>query len=412
MSLLILALPPDPAPADCFWTTSVDGQTPVQHGQSVPDMLPHPGRGTERVAVVPAQRLSWHRVTLPPGLGARSPRLRAALAGLLEEQLLDEPDQLHLALAPDTSRHGGPTWVAACARDWLHEHLQALEAAGHPVDRIVPELHPHDGPLQLQAVGTPEQAWLLASGQSLPESAPLALPLSSASLALLHGLLPDETEHTTALWAEPAVFSQAESLMRAWDAPTPQLLPTAQRLLQASHSPWDLAQFELARTGQALAARRLGSWWRSAWHAAHWRPLRWGLAALLLVQLAGLQLAAHDSRRQLQALRHSINATLSDTFPHVPLIVDAPVQMERELTQLRQRSAGAQRHDLEPLLAALGPVLPAGHSPRQIDYNGRQLRLHGLTLSPQQQQDMATGLSPVGLQLSADNNSWLLRPSP
>lgn len=413
MSLLILALPPTAAPGPLLWVTSADGQVSAQHGHAPPELLPHPGRGAERVAVVPASQLSWHQLELPPGLGPRSPRLRAALVGLLEDQLLDEPEQLHLALSPDADRHGGPVWVAACARPWLQAHLHALEAAGHPIDRIVPELHPHDGPLQWLATGTPEQAWLLASGQPLP-GAPLALPLSAASLALLRSQLPSDPDQAPpALLAEPAVFSLAESLFGPWlDAPA-QLLPPAQRLLQTSRSPWDLAQFELARTGQARAARRLSSLWRSAWHAPHWRPARWGLAVLLLAQVLGLQLWAHQSQRQLQTLRNDIKATLSQSFPHVQLIIDAPLQMERELAQLRQRSGTPQHTDLEPLLAALAPLLPVGQSPSQLDYANQQLRLHGLVLDETQQQDAQARLRPLGLRLSAaDADTWLLQAEP
>lgn len=414
MSLLILTLPPGAAPGPCFWTASTDGQVPAQHGHAAPELLPRPGRGAERVAVVPASQLSWHRVDLPPGLGPGTTRLRAALVGLLEDQLLDEPEQLHLALAPDVQRHGGPAWVAACSRPWLQGHLQALEAAGHPIDRIVPELFPHDGPLQLFATGTPEQAWLLASGQALHGGAPLALPLSPAGLSLLRSQLPSDSDAAgdplPALLAEPAVLNLAEPLFSPWLDQPAQLLSPAQRLLQASHGPWDLAQFNLARTGQALAARRLSSVWRSAWHAPQWRPARWGLAVLLLAQLLGLQLWAHQSQRQLQTLRKDINATLSQSFPHVQVIVDAPLQMERELAQLRQHSGTAQRTDLEPLLAALAPLLPAGHSPSQLDYASQQLRLSGLALDETQQQDAQTRLRPLGLRLTAaDANTWLLQ---
>ncbi len=121
MSLLILALPPGPAPSYA-WATSADGQHLSAHGTAAADLLPAAGRGVEVVAVLPATQLSWHRVQLPRGVGPRSPRLRATLAGLLEEQLLDEPEQLHFALDPDAGA-GGPAWVAVCHSRWLAAHL-------------------------------------------------------------------------------------------------------------------------------------------------------------------------------------------------------------------------------------------------------------------------------------------------
>jgi general secretion pathway protein L len=68
-------------------------------------------------------------------------RLRSVLDGLLEERLLDEPEQLHFAIQPQ-ARAGEPLWVAACNRDWLHAWLLAVEQAGRVVSRIVPEMEP------------------------------------------------------------------------------------------------------------------------------------------------------------------------------------------------------------------------------------------------------------------------------
>ena len=69
------------------------------------------------------------------------PPLRAVLEGLLEDQLLDDPPALHFALAPGAA-NDGKTWVAVCDKAWLRSGLQALEAAGMAVARIVPERVP------------------------------------------------------------------------------------------------------------------------------------------------------------------------------------------------------------------------------------------------------------------------------
>ena len=68
----------------------------------------------EVVAVVPHSRLSWLQVTLPPA--SHGPRLQHVLNGLLEDRLLDDPQQLHLVLSPDgdaVARTGGTALVAA-----------------------------------------------------------------------------------------------------------------------------------------------------------------------------------------------------------------------------------------------------------------------------------------------------------
>lgn len=110
MSALIVLLPPDPgsASAEYEYVVTTDGVAADSHGSAQAALLPLPRRGgTEVVAVVPAAKLSWHRVVLPKGSTAASPRLRSVLEGLLEDQLLDEPEALHFALPPQV-RSGVP----------------------------------------------------------------------------------------------------------------------------------------------------------------------------------------------------------------------------------------------------------------------------------------------------------------
>jgi len=98
---LILVQPPPPTAlpgADFAWAEwSADRQRLRQQGSAPPALLPGQGEAT---VIVPAAALSWHRVTLPPGSLASAARLRSVLAGLLEDRLLDEPEQLHFALEP------------------------------------------------------------------------------------------------------------------------------------------------------------------------------------------------------------------------------------------------------------------------------------------------------------------------
>ena len=121
MSALLVLLPPQPVTAstEFEYAVSRDGSTVDSHGAAQAALLPAAARaGAEVVALVPATMLSWHRVELPKGTSARSPRLRAVLEGLLEDRLLDEPEGLHFAIQPN-ARGAGPLWVATCDRAWL-----------------------------------------------------------------------------------------------------------------------------------------------------------------------------------------------------------------------------------------------------------------------------------------------------
>lgn len=402
MRSLIITLPATAAgPAAGYeHALTADGQTLAEHASAPAALLPAPGRGGETVAVVPAALLSWHAVELPQGIGPGSPRLRPVLESLLEDRLLDEPEQLHLALEPGAAA-GGRAWVAVCDKAWLRDHLQALEAAQRPVARIVPELAPAPGPTQLQAVGEADQAQLLVTGEAAGGGV-LVLPLHAAALALLDRR-PDEA---STLVAEPAVAARAEQVLHG----KAELRQRAQRMLQAAQTSWDLAQFEFASSGRARTAKRLAGLARELRHAPAWRPARWGLALLLAANLAGLNAWAWKTEAAQQARQAAIRDTLTQTFPQVRLVVDAPLQMAREVAALRQATGAASGRDLEAMLSALGQALPAGRSLSAIEFAAGEARLKGLQLGAGEATELAAKLRPLGYAARSDGDSLLLQP--
>lgn len=283
---LIVILPPahaGPAPEFDF-LLSTDGQGAVQ-GRCTAAQLPLPSQdGHELVVLLPASALAWHRVQLPSAIGksllARgtdSPvRLRAVLAGLMEEQLLDEPELLHFAVFPSL-RPELPAWVAVCERAWLHDALQVLEQAGRRVSRIVPELAPHADEAQ------PPAAHVSAAGETtrllLSTSAgACALPWCGAAVTMVNRL--EDVEIT----ADPAVLALAEQTFQR--AVRPQT--TGEHCLQAAAASWNLAQFELAPSRRARWLKALPRVWQNLVLVLRWRALRWGLSLLLLTQVIGL----------------------------------------------------------------------------------------------------------------------------
>ena len=400
MSLLLITLPPGP-PGSYAFATSTDGQTLSGHGSAAASLLPAAGRGVEVVAVVPAAQLSWHRVDLPKGAGPGAPRLRAILVGLLEDHLLDDADQLHFAVDPDAAA-GGSAWVAVCSKPWLTAHLQALDAAQRPVARIVPELHPRAGAPHRTITREHERPTVLMSGDTVPGSAQ-ALPLGPGALALLADADADAAEPE--VLAEPAVAELAEqTLGRRVTIAAP-----AQRLLAASRTRWDLAQLDLARTGRARAAKRAGAAWRDFLYAPLWRPARWGLALLLLAHLVGLNLWAWRTQQELQVRRGQISQALTETFPNVKVVVDAPVQMSREVAALRQATGAASARDLEPMLEAFGQSAPAGTAPTAIEFAAGELRAKGVQVAASQLAEANQRLRPLGYQLQSDADALVLR---
>lgn len=396
MSSLIVSLPLEPATSATEWAFALtpDGRTLQDHGQTLAALLPAPrGAGAEVVALLPAQAVAWHRVDLPKGMAAGSPRLRAALEGLLEEQLLDDAEAVHLALEPG-ARSGAPAWVAVCDRAWLRAALQVLEAAERPVGRIVPEFAPEGEP-SLVAIGEPQQAFIVSSG---PDGV-LALPLSAATLPLLP-VLPEEAPRL----AEPAVSALAEQVLHQKFA----LQQAPQRWLQAARTRWDLAQFEFASTSRTRALKKLASGWGELLHGAPWRPARWGAALLVAVNLLGLNAWAWKERAALEDKRAAVRRTLTTTFPNVKVIVDAPVQMEREVATLRQLTGVASTRDLDAVLAALATALPPTRTPAKLEYAAGELRASGMALPPEEFSIVAGQLKTLGYAAAIRDNTLVV----
>ncbi|MFN3437683.1 MAG: type II secretion system protein GspL [Acidovorax sp.] len=424
MSTLILFLPPArPGPATEYsYTLTADGHTALRHATAPAALLPEPTRpGGEVVAVVPARALSWQRVSLPPGLplgaGQQTPRLRSVLEGLLEDRVLDDAAQLHFAIAPG-AHAGSPVWVAVCDRAWLRENLQALEAAGRRVSRVVPEFAPGptaSGGPELCALGTPEEAYVVLTGQG-PEQGVAVLPLTHMALTLARTGMPPagasgaggEENDALMVRAEPAVAALAERTL-GQQGQRIALHTSTQRALDAARGDWDLAQFDLASTGRTRAVRKVGSAMSAALYAPQWRAARWGAGLLVVAHVVGLNAWAWQERQSLAAKQAGVRNALTQTFPQVQVVVDAPVQMERELALLRQAAGSVSARDLEPLLAAAGAALPNGRQPTGIEYTPGELRLRGVALEPDEEAALSARLQAAGYRARLDDGSLLLR---
>ncbi|WP_367847391.1 type II secretion system protein GspL [Rhodoferax sp. WC2427] len=399
MSTLIVLLPLEPATGMFDYVLTADGRSAGSHDRAAAALLP---RSTELVAVVPAQALSWHQVSLPKGslkqgtLGGAidSPRLRAVLDGLLEDRLLEEPAELHFALQPDAPADG-PVWVAACNRAWLRAALAVLEAAKRPVARIVPESAP-DG-LRLQVLGTPEQPQLLSTS---PQGVSL-LPLSAATLAMAQAAHTEPLE----LVAEPAVAALAEQLAQR----PVTLQQTSERWLASARGRWDLAQFDLSNSTRSRAWKGLAAQATVWLQAPQWRAARWGLALLVLAQIVGLNAWAWKESSSLQAKRDALRSTLTQTFPGVKVVVDAPVQMGREMALLRQTAGATSARDLEAMLSVLGSTLPPQLAATALDFAPGEARIKGLPTGGDPA--LAQNLRSLGYSLRTEGNLTILQPA-
>jgi general secretion pathway protein L len=392
--MLIIALPHSANANTGYAHVHSDGHSVLRSATGAAATLSaHAG---EVVAVVPHSRLAWLRVQLPPA--SHGPRLQSVLHGLLEDRLLDEPQQLHIVLAPDaykTARLGGETLVAVCDKQWLRDVLSPLQTAGLTVQRIVPEMSPTDTPV-LQVMGEPDHSQSLlchAHGVTL-------LPPNTAQWSAFAELRQDDLQ----IQAEPAMVARVQSTLQR----QPILQSAAQRWVKSSQSAWDLAQGEWAQGRAQRVQRQVLAAWQTLLHAPAWKPVRWGVLALVALQVLGLNALAWQERSALNAQQVSLQNILKTTFPSVTLVIDAPLQMQREVDALQQKSGSASSTDLEPLLAALAGVLPAGQTPQQIHFANHALRVQGVTLD-----NNAAGVARLkaqDLSLRQDgNDTWVLQ---
>ena len=130
---------------------------------------------------------------------------------------------------------------------------------------------------------------------------------------------------------------------------------------QGAHgSGWNFRQFALAPRRRGAGALREA--WRRLREPAL-RPVRWGLAALVAVQLVGLNAWAWQERQALQSRREAMVALLQQTHPEVRTVLDAPRQMARQTEALRAAAGRPGEADLETLRGVAAGVWPPGLAP-------------------------------------------------
>ncbi len=405
MATLIVYLPAanaaQPLELD-FVVKGEDGQ-PARQGRAPVDLLPAVARGDRVVAVVPASAVSWHALTLPASVAraltsarADVARSRAVLSGALEEQLLTDPQSLHFAVFDDT-QDGQDLWVAVCDRQWLGLRLQSLEAAGRVVTAFVPEIAPArtgEADRWVVTAGGASATLLLSTSLGV-----MQLPVGPAAVALARSGVPGE------LLAEPAVLEIAEAQF----GQRARAFSLTERLLAAAESTWDLAQMEFRQSNRSRTVKRVGAAWGTFWRAPAWRPVRWGLAALVLCNLLAVNVLAWRQQALLEDKRTAINAVLTRSFPQVTVVVDAPLQMQREVSALAQ-SRGADNADLAQLLTAVSVASAQGISLTGIDLTAAGLRLRAPAIAPANVEALTSALAAKAWRVRLEGDSILIQP--
>ena len=133
-----------------------------------------------------------------------------------------------------------------------------------------------------------------------------------------------------------------------------------------------------------------------------WRPLRWGVVALLLVQVVGLNLWAFQQRGTIADKQASMGQLLKTSFPQVRDPREPALQMQRETDSLRALAGRPGDTDFEPMMLAAAAAWPGDRPPvDNLRYESGKLTLAVPGWSPEQIVQFRSQLQPSGWQVEA-----------
>lgn len=406
MSVLVVQLPPRPRlraqghPAtvpveELAFALSADGLTLQREGRAAVSLLP---KAATVVVVLAETDVSWHRVTSPK---APASRMRAALAGMLEDALLEELDDTHFAL-PAQVTPGESAWIAVTARRWLAGELAALDKAGLHVDRVAPSVWPDE-----PASGHFHEAFPI-EGSASPPALTWSTPDGVSTMPLQGGwaraLLPQPLPQGTHFTATASVAAPAER----WLGHPVEVATRSERLLAAARSSWNLRQFDLAPKNRGTAQLREA--WRRVM-SPPWRPARVGVIGLLAVQLVGLNAWAWNQRLQIRNKRAALVNVLREAHPQVQAVLDAPTQMRRETELLRTAAGRAGDTDLEILMQAAASAWPEQRPVQNLRFENGGLTLAAAGWNEPELVQFRETLRPSGWQVESADGRLTIRRS-
>lgn len=324
----------------CPWALCDDSGNVLQSGSDPLAALP---KIKECIAIAAPDRVLCISAKLPPGSRRR---WLTALPFVAEEHTLPDPEENHVV--PGPVQAGGNMMLAIVDKPWLKRIVEACRTANLPLRRLVPETF-----LPALAPGTWTLVWDgsngfvrtgSASGMALDSgdvhTAPLALSLHSAQPPL-----PKKIEVRF-----PQHVPEAQRVLPQWNG-----LPVTLSVGQA----WDWRRAAIPYDalnllwGDFAPRARISEWWPKL------RPAALILLAALGVEAIGANiewaLLSNEKKTLMQDMEHSFRTA----FGEASTLVNAPLQMQRNLADLRHSAGLPDDGDFLPLLDAAAPTLAA-----------------------------------------------------
>lgn len=324
----------------CPWALCDDKGALLQTGTAPFAMLP---KGHECIAIVAAERVLSIAVALPPG-GRR--RWQAVLPYMAEEFTLADPEDSHVV--PGAALPDGRRMLAIVDKAWLKRIVNAAHSAELSLRRMVAETF-------LPAL--PTDSWTLVwdgnggfvktgvgSGTALDlgdAGAPLALRLSLDAAPQLPKKIELRFAHDV---------SSEQRNVPQW--------PDLQLPIVAA-ADWDWRREEIPEDalnllwGNFAPRAKIQEWWPAL------RPAAYLLLAILAVEMLGTNIEwamlANEKNQMNKEMQRIFRATFGDSVT----LVNAPLQMQRNLAELRHAAGVPDTADFLSLFNLSGRSLAA-----------------------------------------------------
>jgi general secretion pathway protein L len=350
-------------PSSCQFALVGDGGNVMQQGAGALGNLGELVSTARRVVLLlAAADVSLLKVKVPPLSGAK---LKAALPHLVEEQVLGDPADCVLALAP-ASGDSDERVVAVANRAWLEVLVKALVAQGaHGVSALPVQLSLPLAPGSVSAALGVDDAGLELTLRSAPAEG-LGLTLPNAPESALHTLRALAGDAPVSLYVAPAQHAEYAAAAAAAGVPgiTVEEDNWAHRIAAAKAVPFDLAAGLGAASGATARA-----WARWKW------PLRIAVAAVV-VNIVGLNWEWLRLKREAETVRQNMVQVFRAAYPNQPVTGDPAAQMRRNIAAARAAGGGGTADEFTNMSAALGEalaVLPNREAVAGIDYKERSM---------------------------------------
>lgn len=327
--------------------------------------------------VAPASRVLLTQIMLPTG---NRQKLRRMLPFAIEDRVMTEPEKVHAIAGPRLA--DGQTAVAVVDKAWLAAVLaQFRNARLKPQAMWVETLLPAWTPESWTVIWKKGGEGFLRSGAAsgvfldggMNGEPPIGLLLALQEARAAAANAP----------ANPAYAAPARLVVRpARGAVVPDIQQWADALqidVRAGER-WDWFE-RIDRLGPNNGINLMQDDFAPRSAARDWMPrLRPALVLLGLivaVQLVGAAVDWLTLNRQRNALQATIEQRFRGAFPDAKVVVDAPLQMRRNLEELRRGAGQVEPNDFLPLLARTTRLIEASanHRLSALNYDAGELKV-------------------------------------